>query len=223
MWMYIRPLTLFKSLLAIFWQSFMVGHYFCPVPACLFSRECRFPGLPQRQCGQLVLITFGCESSLYVNYHLAIIVITVCKLPSGNHANQYRASNYWKYCLIIRSWAFSEGDVGNYSSVTVCHLKIPAPYSWEQQSYSGVTWASIYGHHIKIWPCHFLYPDAKEFSPSVQVQDWAAWTNWTSCVCSHGPNTFNCSWISPQTSRAIATLTLDHHGCRNNVGRQAPN
>ena len=130
--MYIRPLTMFKRLLVVFWQSFMVDHYFCPVPACLF-----FSGVQVSPMAPKAMWSTCLD-------HIQLWVITVCKLPSGNHANQYRASNYWKYCLIIRSWAFSEGEVGNYSSVTRCYLKIPAPYSWEQQSYSGVT-----GHLLK--------------------------------------------------------------------------
>ena len=32
--------------------------------------------------------------------------------------------NDWKYCSVLRPWAFSEGDVENYCSVTMCHIKI---------------------------------------------------------------------------------------------------
>ena len=55
----------------------------------------------------------------------------------GNHANQYPACNYWIYCSLLRSLAFSEGDIHNYWSITRCHLKSPTLCSWEQQCYTG--------------------------------------------------------------------------------------
>ena len=59
-----------------------------------------------------------------------------------NHANQWLACNYWTRCSILVPWAFLEGDVENYWSVTRCHLKSPTPCSWNQRSYPGATWAS---------------------------------------------------------------------------------
>ena len=53
--------------------------------------------------------------------------------PSGNHANQYPACNYGRYCLFLRPLSSSEGNVKNNWSVTSGHLKSHAPCSWEQQ------------------------------------------------------------------------------------------
>ena len=43
---------------------------------------------------------------------------------SGNHRNQYPDCNHWKYCSVLRSSAFSEGDADNYWSVTRCHQDV---------------------------------------------------------------------------------------------------
>ena len=51
------------------------------------------------------------------------VVITILN-QSVNHANQYPACTHWKYCLVPKYWAFSEGDVDNYWGVTRYHLKI---------------------------------------------------------------------------------------------------
>ena len=46
---------------------------------------------------------------------------------SGNHVNQHIGSNHLIHCLIVRSRAFSGGDIDNYTSITRCHLKSLVP------------------------------------------------------------------------------------------------
>ena len=62
---------------------------------------------------------------------------------SGNHSNQYPATHYWKYCSVLRSWTFPEGDVLYYWCVTGCHLKNPMQCSREHHLSPRATWASI--------------------------------------------------------------------------------
>ena len=66
-----------RRLLATFWQSFMVGHHFCPVLVSLLSRECWFHQLPQRQCGAFVLITFSCGPLLFAKSLSENIVLII--------------------------------------------------------------------------------------------------------------------------------------------------
>ena len=129
---------------------------------------------------------------------------------SGDHANYYPACNYWKYCPALWSWAFPEGDVENYWSVTGCHLKSPALCSWEQQSYPGTTWASIEENHIKqkSYPSALLL-EVEEFSLAVQNHGGADQANWMPCRCPHGPRAFSSSWIHQDR-----WLTPDHRRCR---------
>ena len=47
----IRPLTIFQRPLATLCETFIVDYHFCPVPVSSLSRQCWFPQLPQRQCG----------------------------------------------------------------------------------------------------------------------------------------------------------------------------
>ena len=53
-------------------------------------------------------VDHSCEPSQYA------------KIPpkSANHTNQYPACNVWKYCSVLTSSAFSEGDVEHHWSVT---------------------------------------------------------------------------------------------------------
>ena len=84
----ISPPTILKGHLTTLRGTYVVHHHFCLVPVSLFSWECWFALVPQRQCGTFVLITFSYEPSLY-----AIIISN----QSGNHANQYLACNYWNF------------------------------------------------------------------------------------------------------------------------------
>ena len=91
------------------------SHVSCPDQPIL--QECGFPHMRQRQCVAFVSITFSCDLSLYLNYHVK---------QSGNHANQYPACNYWNDCLVFRSWAFSEAFLnGWYWELLECH-KVPS-------------------------------------------------------------------------------------------------
>ena len=40
---------------------------------------------------------------------------------NDNLSNYHPACNYWKYCSVLWSWAFPNGHVENYWSVTGCH------------------------------------------------------------------------------------------------------
>ena len=62
---------------------------------------------------------------------------------SGNHANQYPVYNYWNHYSIPWSKAFSYGYVESYWRVSRWNPKSLAPWSWYQQSYLGVTWATV--------------------------------------------------------------------------------
>ena len=124
----IRPLKIFKIPHMTLWQIFMVDNHLCTPPVSLLSQECWFPQLPQISVGYL------CWSHSAVSSRCMQITISN---QSGNHANQYLAYNYWKYCSFRRSRAFSELDVENYWSVTRYHLKSPVTRSWGHQSYPG--------------------------------------------------------------------------------------
>ena len=145
-------LKIFKRRLATFWQTFMVDHNFCSVPVSRLSLVYWFPQLSKRQCGAFLLITISRHG----------VQVTLSK-HSDNHANQYPVCNYWKYCSVLRSWAFSKGDVKNYWSVTRCHLKISTSCMREQQSYLGATRVSIEDDRIKRRSCPFCIPGRKRF------------------------------------------------------------
>ena len=83
------------------------------------------------QCGAFVWITFKWEPLLCTNYHLN---------PKWRSCQPIYGCNCWKYCSI---WAFSEGDVQNYSGVTRCHLNSDTLCSWEQWSYPEMTWTLL--------------------------------------------------------------------------------
>ena len=59
---------------------------------------------------------------------------------SANHDNCYPVYNYENKCWAVG--AFPDGDIGNHRSVKGCHLKSPTPSLWDQQSFTGTTWAS---------------------------------------------------------------------------------
>ena len=79
-----------------------------------------------------------------------------------------------KYCLVVRFWAYSEGDFENHWSVRRRHLNSPTPCSWEEQAYPGAMWASIEDDHIKRISFPSLYHEAEEFYLSIQ----SGW-NWS--------------------------------------------
>ena len=136
---------------------------------------------------------------------------------SANDANYYPACNY--KCSILWSWAFAEGDVKNYWSVTGCHLKSPTLYSWEQQSNSGAKRASIEDNQIKRRPCSSAHLEAEEF---LQNQGGADQVIWAACRCPHGPRTFSSSWISFNTSRPMPQTDSSSSLPPTHVGRHAP-
>ena len=128
------------------------------------------------------------------------IQITISS-QNGNHYNQYSAFHYWKYCSVLRSWAFSEGDVVNYWSVTRCHLKsytmfvraplLPVGYmriycrrSHQKKTvHFSVSWGgSIFSQH-----------PGSRWSSSDEL-------NWVPCLCQHSSKMFSSSWISLKTS-----------------------
>ena len=65
----IRPLMIFRKLLATLWQSFMVGHHLSIPGQPPFSGVLGLHQLPHMPCGTFVLITFSCEPLLYANYY----------------------------------------------------------------------------------------------------------------------------------------------------------
>ena len=142
----IRPLAMLKKPLATLWQTLWSN-----ITEAL-SRSAflgvLISAIAPGQCGAFVLITFSCELLLYAYYHL---------IQNVNYANQYPSSNYWKYLLVPRSCAFSEGDVENYWSVTSCHLKRRMQCSCWQQPYPWATWTSIEEDHIKRKLCPSPY------------------------------------------------------------------
>ena len=62
----IRPLMIFRQLLATLWQN-LWSDITCPFLVSLLSRECWLHQLPHMPCGTFVLITFSCEPLLYAN------------------------------------------------------------------------------------------------------------------------------------------------------------
>ena len=153
------PLTIYNRPFV----SFMFG--FCSVTFSLFLVSTDSPTASRtKQCVAFVLITFSCELSLCAQCHLKQI---------GNYANQYPVCSYWIYCSFLGSWAFSEGDLENYWSVTRCHLKRFMPCSWKEQSYSGATWAPTEDDHIKRKPRPSPYHEREQVSPNVRDQGGA--------------------------------------------------
>ena len=79
--------------------------FYCRPSTAVLSRSAFFLGsaavlqLFHMQLGAFMLITFSCEPSPNANYH---------PKPSGNHANQYPACNYWKYRSVLTSWSSKE-------------------------------------------------------------------------------------------------------------------
>ena len=134
------PLAILRRLLATLSQSYIVGHHFCPVIVSLFLWNADFTNCPKGSVAHL------CWSHSAVSR--CCMQISIWK-HSANHDNYCPSCNYRKYCLVLWSWAFPEGDIENYWSVTECHLKSPTLCSWEQQSYPGAMWASIEDTHIK--------------------------------------------------------------------------
>ena len=130
---------------------------FCPGQPSI--SVCWFPQLSQRQCGAFPLITFSRHG----------VQVTLSN-QSDNYANQYPVCNYWKYFSVLMSWAFSEGDVKNYWSVTRCHLNISTSCWWEQQSYPGTTRASIEDDRIKRRPRPFCIPGRKRFLLAYRIR-----------------------------------------------------
>ena len=124
---------------------------------------------------------------------------------SGNHAKQYPAAcNYWKYCSVLRSWAFTEADVNNYWSVTRCRLKVLGRARESSRRTQGL-WECIEDNHIKRRPCPSPYHEAGEFSLSIQDQEEADQTNWTPYLCPHCPQMFSSCRILLKTFKVPQT------------------
>ena len=127
---------------------------------------------------------------------------------------KYPAYNYWKYCPVLGSWAFSEEDVANYWIVTRCYFESPMPYPWDQQSYPGDTWASIEFNHIRWRPYPSPHQQGEKVPSSVRDQSGADQANWTLCFCPRGPKMFSISWISLKTCRRGLQINSWYTGTR---------
>ena len=78
---------------------------------------------------------------------------------SRSHADQYPTCSPWNDGSVLRSWPFLYEGVENNWSVTMWHLKILAPCLWGQQSYPGVTLASVAENYMEGRPCSFPHHD----------------------------------------------------------------
>ena len=87
------------------WHTFMVDHHFIFPSVSLLSRK--------------RLVAYLCW--LHSAVSRRCIKITIWN-QFGNHANQCPACNHWKYCSVLISRTFPEGDVENYWSVKRWHL-----------------------------------------------------------------------------------------------------
>ena len=104
----------------------MVDDHLCPVPVSLYLGSADFPAAPKALCHICVdhiqiegILPKGpylpCVSmggrALLVRYLRDVscrcMQITLSN-QIGNHANEYPACNYWKYCLVLCTWASSE-------------------------------------------------------------------------------------------------------------------
>ena len=130
------PLTIYKRPLATPWERFMVADHFCSVPVKIFlGSAADLPICPH-------------SSMLHLCWpHSAVpsrcIQITISNRIS-NHFNQYPACNYWKYRTVLGPWAFSDGDDGNYLSVTWRYLKksytLFVRLTVLPRGYAGIDW-----------------------------------------------------------------------------------
>ena len=98
-------------------------------------------------------------------------------------------------------WAFLEGDVANYWSVTRRHPKSHTPCSWNQQSYQGTILVSIDDYHTKRSPCPSRFHGGGGgggggvWLLQCQGSGWGWSANRPLFLCSHGPKTFHSNWI----------------------------
>ena len=83
-------------------------------------------------------------------------------------------------------------------------------------------WASIEDDHTKRRLCSFLHYEAIEFL-SVQYQSGADQANLTSCLCPHGPRTYNSNWISLNTCKPMPSTDSWSSLPSSHVGRQVQN
>ena len=113
----IRPLTSYRKPRRNPWQTLKSTSTFVQSQADFFIGSAYFLLLSQMLCGAFALTIFSCEPSL--------MQITILN-QNGNHAKTYPACNNWKYCTVLRSWAFSAGDFENYWSVRCPRLTIAA-------------------------------------------------------------------------------------------------
>ena len=70
---------------------------------------------------------------------------------SDNHANQHPACNYWKYCSVFRSQAFSEEKLLQYHKYCIETLCCICKSSSPNQDLHGIYWR---WSHQK-WPSHY--------------------------------------------------------------------
>ena len=121
----IRPLTILRRLLAILWQGFMDSHHFSPTRLATLLGSGDFPN-----CLKGSVVHLCWSHSFLVRRSMQITISHQC----GNHAaKQYLACSYWKYCFVVRSGGFTEGDVENSWNVTRYHLISCSPCLREQQ------------------------------------------------------------------------------------------
>ena len=100
--------------------TFTVHRRFCPAPSSSFLRSAGFSSCSKRQYVAFVSNTFSCVLSLYINGN---------SKQSGNHTSQYPTWNYWNHCLVVWSWAVSEGDIEEHRSLVRWPLQSPPSFS----------------------------------------------------------------------------------------------
>ena len=153
-----------------------------------------FSSCSKTQCVAFVSNTFSCVLLLCINCNFK---------PSGNHANQYPTWNSWTHCLVVWSWAVSEGDIEEHGSVTRWHLQ-KVLCSGDRMNYPKATWALVEEDHNKGRLCPYPNHEEKQVSLIVDNQGRADQAKWMSCFCPHGPKAFGSSCVSHKTSSQMS-------------------
>ena len=99
--------------------------------------------------------------------------------------------NTWTHSSVVKSCAFSKGDIENYMSITRRHLEIPTLCSWDYQPYPEAT-----------WPCPS--PNHEGSQVFLSIQDQRSYSGKPDVVSlPAGPGTLSILWISPKTSQQM--------------------